>query len=720
MSFAALQKLVTYILAGLGLAALSFGGELSPLSLLVLGLGYVASIFCEPPLIARPSWARAWTWGVAVALALQILRGLLWEGGAWLALAMEFAGLLTVSRLCNRRSAADYQQIAMLAFIQLIAATVLTTDLGYAVLFVAFVVVTPWVLTFAHLRREIERNYPVESDARGGTDVGRVLASKRIVGLPFLLWTLLLSVPMLAMTLGLFVIFPRVGLGMVSFGNSRGQHVSGFGDNISLGNFGVIRDDPTVVVRVSSDRPLTPREEARYLRLRGTAFDHYDGRTWTRSQTEPVPMSPLSDYYPLKRLPRSDDRIFKVILERLDESVLFLPHGAVGVRIPLRGLPGSMRERVRVTRGHGFDLRYSSSDELGIVYDAIVSDDLAEFDVPVAHDMDDDRYLELPPRHERVIALARDLTKDLDTEVDKAATLLKYLRDGGRFKYSVEMPDTGDKVPLDVFLFEEKRGHCEYFATALAVMLRAVGIPARNVNGFVGGKYNRFGGYYAVTQSEAHSWVEARLSGRGWVTLDPTPALRGALGSSGWLLRDLNAVVDAMRAYWVTRVIGYDVRSQLRALRELRAFMRELSWPSLGSSREDRARGEKLGALSRDELGVLLGKLALGLTVALLGLVAVRAFRQRRRHPELGESARRARQLYLELDRVLRDKGHPRPSHLTPEAHARALEQAGFPAASAVRELTEAYTRARYGRGVMDQAHLRALKRRLKEVRRAA
>src|SRR5690606_11105821 len=131
-------------------------------------------------------------------------------------------------------------------------------------------------------------------------------------------------------------------------------------------------------------RPLTPVEERRYLRVRGTAFDHYDGRTWTRSHTQPVPMSPMQDYYPLKRLPRPKDRTFKVILERLDESVLFLPHGTVGVRIPLRGLPGSSRERVRVNRGHGFDLRYRSGDEIGIMYDAVVSSDLSEFDVPVA------------------------------------------------------------------------------------------------------------------------------------------------------------------------------------------------------------------------------------------------------------------------------------------------------------------------------------------------
>ena len=159
MSFSKLQKIVTYVLALLGLSALSFGGELPLFSLLVLAVGFVLSWFAEGPWFARPVWTKAWTIFLPFALVLQVGRGFLFDSG-WLSLVMEFAGLLTISRLSNRRNAADYQQIAMLAFVQLIAATVLTTDVGYAVLFVAFVVVTPWVLTFAHLRREINATTP--------------------------------------------------------------------------------------------------------------------------------------------------------------------------------------------------------------------------------------------------------------------------------------------------------------------------------------------------------------------------------------------------------------------------------------------------------------------------------------------------------------------------------------------------------------------------------
>ncbi len=716
MSFVALQKIVTYLLSALGLVALSFGGELSPASLVVLAVLFVLSFFAEAPLIQRPIWIKGWTLLLGAVLCAQIARGLL-MGEAWLALAMEFAGLLTVSRLCNRRTAADYQQIAILAFVELIAATVLTTDVGYAVLFVAFVIVTPWALTFAHLRREIERNYPVQEDARGGTDLQRVLSSKRIVGFPFLLWTLLLSVPMLLMTLLLFVAFPRVGLGMVNFGSSRGQHVAGFGNNIELGNFGVIRDDPTVVIRLTPDKPLSSAEERRYLRLRGTAFDRYDGRTWTRSDTAAVPMARINEYFALKRTTLPGDRTFKVILERLDQPVLFLPHGSVGVKIPFRGLPGSAGEKVTLTRGHGFDLRYRASEDIGLMYDAVISPEVTELDVPVAHDLDDDRYLTLPEGHERVYELARALTQDEEDPRKKAAALLMHLRDGGRYAYSTEMPETKGKLPLEVFLFEVRRGHCEYFATALAVMLRAVGIPSRNVTGFVGGRFNPYGGYYGIRQSDAHSWVEARLPNRGWVTLDATPFSRDEHGPKDWLLRDLSAMVDAVRAVWMTKVVGYDMRTQLRFVREFRAFMREIAWPSLAaSSSEKQTSGKPKSAIDLGTAPIVIA----GAGVLLLLGFMLRARLRAQKALTLSESARIARTLYLRLEQTLARLGRPRPAHVSPEAHARALAAEGFVGSAHVLELTRAYTDARYGQKPLSPERVRELRRRLAEIRRAA
>lgn len=713
MSFARLQKIVTYLLAAFGLLTLTFGGEIPLPALAVLALGYTLSWWAEGPLLQKRWWSQGITVLLAIALVAQTLRGFM-QGG-WLGLAMEFAGLLSISRLANRRSAADYQQVAMLAFIQLIAATVLTTDLGYAGVFLAFAVVTPWVLTFAHLRREIERNYPTEADVEGGNDVRRVLSSRRIVDLSFLLWTAMLSLPMLGITVALFAVFPRIGLGMLNIGGNRSQHVSGFGNNVELGGFGLIRDDPTVVVRVSTPTPLDREQMRRILRLRGTAFDYYDGRTWTRSEGESVRMAPLGEYYPLQRMEHDGDLTLRLILDRLDEPVLFVPAGAVGLRIPQRGVPGMARERMTISRGHGFDIRYSSSEELGVVYEAVVSPNAPERDVPVDRELDDDRYLELPAGHQRLYALARELTEQIPDPPTKAKRLLSYLRNEGRFQYSLELPDVHGKLPLEAFVFENKRGHCEYFSSALAIMLRAVGIPSRNVTGFAGGEFNSYGGYYAVRQADAHSWVEALLPGRGWVTMDPTPAGRDAFSSSD-MFDQMRAMVDAVRAYWMTRVVSYDLRTQVHAVRSIRDFFRGFKWPSwttLHSDEPGKAQGRSLSTAPALRW-LLPAALAAALGAALL------AWRRRRQDAgqRLSRSARAAQRLYRELEQILARRGKARPPHVTPEAHARNLEAEGFPAAPAVVALTDAYVRTRYGAEPLVPAP--ALEQLLRDVKRAA
>ncbi|MEY4511808.1 MAG: hypothetical protein RLZZ450_3930 [Pseudomonadota bacterium] len=711
MSFSKLQKWVTYLLAALGLSTLTFGGEIPVIALLVLAAGFFASWFCEEPLLSRPWWSKSITVGIAVALAAQVVRGVF--TGGWLGLAMEFAGLLSISRLANRRTASDYQQIAILAFMQLIAATVLTTDLGYAGVFVAFAVVTPWVLTFAHLRREIERNYPAESDVTGGNDLKRVLASKRIVDVSFLLWTALLSVPMLLMTVTLFAFFPRIGLGMLNFGTQRGEHVSGFGSDIELGGFGLIRDDPTVVVRVTMSRQLAPEVARRLLRLRGTAFDLYDGRKWTRDKGETIHMSPLGEYYPLKRMERDGDLTLKLVLDRLDEPVVFVPNGSVGVRIPERGAPGR-RERMTITRGHGFDIRYASQDELGIVYEAVVSPDARESDTPVDRELDDNRYLGVPPGHERIAALARQLTQGDESPYQKTRRLERYLRNGGVYKYSLQLPDTQGKLPLDVFLFDAKRGHCEYFSSALAIMLRSIGIPARNVTGFAGGEYNSYGGYYAVRQADAHSWVEALLPGRGWVVLDPTPGSRDAFHPAS-VFGELRAMVDAMRAYWMTRVVGYDLRTQMRGLRDLRDFFKRFR---LGRGERTADQGADVAKQRRE--GVSGTWPLLGASAILLVGVGFFVLRRRRRHGAargLSDGARLAQELYRELELTLAKQGNARPRHITPEAHARALVENGFAEARAVSELTEVYVRTRYGAHELPAQKLAELRQLLRKVK---
>jgi len=717
MSFSLLHKCVAYLLSGLGLLALSLGGELPGFSIALMAAGYVTSFFVEERIHARPRYAPAWTTAVVLLLGVQLMRALL--AGPTLALAIEFAAFLQISRLFNRRSAADYQQIAVLAFLHLIAATVLSTNLSYAAIFAGFLIATPWMLALSHLRREIEGNYPAQNDAdpSARTAIRRVLASKRVVGPGFLVGTALLSVPLFAMTLAIFVIVPRVGQGFLSFRRDAGQRVAGFGNQVELGGFGLIRDDPTVVVRVMPiPAPTGPVHRA--LRLRGTSFDHYDGRRWTRSESTVRESRQARSVYPIRRMPDHEhDHEYRVMLEHLDEPVVFLPAGTVAISVPPR-VSGGINILRELSYAPGLDIRYEDADGMGLIYSAFVSGDRAEADLaamPTEHRGD---YLQVPPGHERVAELAQQIVGDAPSEIEKAERVERFLRQGD-LRYSLLQPEVGERLPLEVFLFDAKRGHCEYFSSAMSIMLRTLGIATRNVAGFAGGRYNAYGRYYALRQGDAHSWVEVYIRGRGWVTFDPTPSARTSAGPQERVWSELMAMIDALRTRWTTSVVGYDLRSQVGMMQRIARWFSELRGnrgrvDQATSERDDAARSGDFKTTARYALPALCA-----------GLLLWVAWRNRRGRPKqrLRTAGRRQAQLiamYTELERALAKRGYPRPPSTTPLEHARELEQRGFEQSAEVQTVTTRYVEARYGSRPLEGNELGELRKAIGRVRKAA
>lgn len=699
MSFGRLHKLVAYLIAGLGLTALCIGPELGPATEALIAITFVASAFVEGPILRDSRWTRAWNAGLLALFAVQIGRGML--GAPILALLLELAAALQISRLMNRRGAREHQQIAALALLHLIAATVLSTELAYAFAFFGFVIALPWMLALSHLRSEIEAQLALRQET-----LPRVLGSKDVVGPRFLAGTAVLAVPLFALTGLAFLAFPRVGVGMLSFGRETGQRTSGFGANVELGDFGVIRTDPTVVLRVTppdleQDPPLT-----RTIRMRGTSFDHYDGRRWTRSREVGARgVGRVDELYPVpERLPvPSRDRAWTVVLDPLDEPVLFLPPGTVGIEVPPRMMGGVAVGR-EILHTPGVDVRYGDADGLGLRYVAWTSQERrqpAELPPEEAR-----RYLQVPEGHERVARLARRWTSSARTDEERLRMLVTHLRDSADYRYSLETPRLGDRVPLDVFLFEAKRGHCEYFATALAIQLRTLGIPSRNVVGFLGGRFNRYGGYYALSQGDAHSWVEAWLPGRGWVTVDPTPPSRAAMAPEAGPFSGLREMADALRTRWTENVVGYDLQRQVEIFRGARRWLR--------GNRGQESPSRAAAAPAEPSAPVWPWVLAAGLAIS--ALVLVRARWRVMLRP--GPSVRDAVRLYRALDSALARAGHPRPPERTPLEHARELERTGFPHAALVREVTARYLDARYGGRELEPGELSRMLDALREIRR--
>jgi hypothetical protein len=254
----------------------------------------------------------------------------------------------------------------------------------------------------------------------------------------------------------------------------------------------------------------------------------------------------------------------------------------------------------------------------------------------------------------------------------------------------------------------------------MAIMLRALSVPTRNVTGFVGGQFNPYGNYYALRQGDAHSWVEVYIKSRGWVTFDPTPTSRADAGPRAGLWSDLNALIDAIRTRWMTSVVGYDLRAQVGLLHKIGRLLAVLRG-SEGQSASDRLHGAHgLGFhLGRSFLlRALAGALLTGLFVWLL-IWALRPPRTAAGRL-LSKQQAQAVGLYLELERALGKRGHTRPPSLTPLEHARKLRELGFAQQAEVDRVTRGYLEARYGGRPLRAAEVVELRHAIARVRRPA
>lgn len=728
MSFVRLHKLITYIVASVGLFALTLGDVLRPPLIAAMGVLVVGSWFVDERRFLPVRWSRTVTGLMAVVAVVQLIRG--FTGTSVLTLSVEFVGVLQVSRLYHRRGALDYQHIAVLAIIHLLAATVLSNGVDYAVIFLLYVVATPWILALNHLRGEIEGQHalPGATITDGPSPEALGWMQRPLVGGGFLAGTAVLALPLFLVTALFFLLFPRVGIGFLSLGDGNPSSVVGFGGDVQLGGFGVIRDDPTVVMRVT---PLPmPPDPAPYrpFRMRGTSFDHYEAGRWSRQLDEPERVVDIGERVLLRRRPLSEDTHLSVLVDPLEDPVVFLPERTVAIDVDPRVSNGVVVHRQLELRS-GLDLRYLEPDGLPFAYEATTApdDDAWDRSPPTwdarssslaLHDLSEAEsaaYLQLPPGLERIEALTREVVAGAASPAIMAQRVRAYLRDSGTFTYTLAQPDTGDRDPLHVFLFEAQAGHCEYFSSAMAVMLRTVGVPTRNVTGFVGGQYNRFGAYYGIRNGDAHSWVEVFVDG-DWRTFDPTPAARSLTGPAEIpVLSPLRDMMDALRTAWQRRIVGYDLRAQIDGLRAIGGFLRSmgvLGGDDSQATDQDSA-FQSLTTRSRGATWVALAVLAL------LAVLVVVAFRRQRRAEEhtLSPDARRAQQLYRAMERRLARVGVPRPPARTPTQHAAQLAREQHPGADIVRAITDVYVSARFGTGHLSAADARSWRRQLRAVR---
>jgi transglutaminase-like putative cysteine protease len=585
--------------------------------------------------------------------------------------------------------------LAVLSFLMVLAAAVLTVDSVFLFSFAAFLLVAVITFVLMEMRHSVAEDQGRAQEPKDSSPYRR-MATVLLATAP------LLVVLILAGGSLIFFLLPRVSSRYLSAYAPGSDLSTGFTDRIQLGRIGQIQQSSAVVMHILVENDL---EGAYDLKWRGVALSLFDGKIWSNPLGQSVIAPSGNGSFRLGAVPGNGSapgitgRIvhYRVLMEPIGTNVFFLADKP-------QSLTGNFRQ-VSIDAGgavYNLDLdhpinRYEADSQL-------IEPDAAELRLApniVPGGMED--YLRLPPLDIRITKLAEEITASAPNNYDKALVMELYLRT--RFGYSLDLPRSVPRDPLAFFLFERKEGHCEYFASSMAVMLRSLRIPSRLVTGFRGGEFNDLTGQYVVRASNAHSWVEAYFPGYGWVSFDPTPG--GSLEiRSGWSRMLL--YVDAAASFWREWIINYDVAHQRTlgegAAHRSRHFYNQLRhWYARHYEALLNLARRTHQQITRSPARWIGGGLAL--TSFLIILINFRrilhafANRRLRAHPE--HAPRESATLWYEqLLRRLARRGWRKSPSQTPQDFVAAIQEPALQ--QKVATFTRAYESARFGESVDD------------------
>ncbi|QDU36787.1 Protein-glutamine gamma-glutamyltransferase [Maioricimonas rarisocia] len=503
---------------------------------------------------------------LAVGPMTAFVLGLLAIGAAGFELAVGGieARLLSVAHLSvyltwvilvQQKDTRAYWWLCGLSMLQISVSALLASGAWLGLVWALYLLTAIWTAALLSVTQASERISPVtkrEQNGREGTNgapfAGTSPALQGEHSFPARLAgsAAVLSVLSLGLACIFFLLIPRVWIGNFQLFDDTplpgSRTLTGFTEQVTLGDMGEILESDNLVMEVTffnndTGRKLTESDLPRWLGsdpfFRGTLLDNYDNGRWQR--TELFEYSGAPESVNERGLLRQ-----QVILQPIGSPTLF----AAGEMVAAHSLVTDeglleydevrmfMRPR-EAQLSQSFQYEAFARPEVSDVLDepeAVRRDrfngDLCFYSgtrnpqrLPYVNRV----LLAFPPNLSRLRELSLELTDGLTDAEEKSDRLMHYLKGSGDFAYSLSLAIQDPTIdPVEDFVFNRRSGHCEYFASALALMLRAVGIPSRVASGFRGGQYNTRTGRFEVREWHAHAWVEAFVNGR-WITLDPTP-----------------------------------------------------------------------------------------------------------------------------------------------------------------------------------------------------
>jgi transglutaminase-like putative cysteine protease len=475
--------------------------------------------------------------------------------GRLLEATVHLVCFLAVMKILTARTNRDFMYTAAISLMELVAAAMLSNNLSFFAYLALYLIFGIAAFTSAEMRRAL---------AKPGHIAG---SANTRVSLRLALLTGFVTAGILIMTTGLFIVLPRTANAAFRHMIPSRYHLTGFSSVVSLGQVGEIQKDTRPVMHIKQS-PYSTKMPAD-LKWRGAALTHFDGKRWTDLSVDGrvvLPTAiPLNLADEAQRSRRDGHRlVYRVDLSTTDTDALFIA-----------GIPEWLNidhARVIRTATDGYRLGLVPSEMVRYEISSFVPNGLPAMRATLTA-AQQRRYLQLPALDPRISELARGWAGD-GPLLDQAAKVQHHLKT--EFAYSLELLQSPAPDPLADFLFERKKGHCEYFASAMTVMLRSLGMPARIVNGFQSGTYNSVSEMYVIRSSDAHSWVEAFDPAAGWVTFDPTPSAPRSAGN--WILTRASFYLDAAESFWQDWVVNYDLDRQISLAGKLDEKTRGIHW----------------------------------------------------------------------------------------------------------------------------------------------
>jgi hypothetical protein len=643
---------------------------------------------------------------LAYTLFLPFSFGMLGRFGGVMALIM----FVLAHKMAHRRAPRDYYQVFLMAFFLVLSACTRAPGSSIAPLIFLFMASAVAGFALLHVRRVLERSGDqglagVVAAAGNPTPETPGLRRHGYAG-----WVGAVFVASLIATAALFIFTPRMQAGVIQREEDIEEATTGVGTDVDLDFSGQIEPDSSIVMRVEFPEEPEGRYEGE-LFWRVTAYDEYTGSRWedggvalsAYDQARDVTFEPGE-----RRLSRSATQ-----RGRLVRQSVFLGE------VPESGLPALPLVKdvtcEDVNLGWAADgdftvlaveprsrLSYEAWSEVRTTPEETLRQ--ARRSYRFGFDRDEYRHYTRHFLSQASVALTQSIVDGTETPYEAAEAIAAWLQSDA-FEYDINVPEYNSRNPVDQFLLEGRTGHCQLFASAMALMLRSIGVPSRIVVGYRGGEWDQGDRSYVVRNSMAHAWVEMYVLDHGWVTFDPSPEGDAFDHAAPWLARVASRLQLRADLWWYQNVINYRSAVTLEGLRAMAAGVFMLP-ARLGDWFTD---FDGMPA-APEEFATLLLWAALVVVVAGVSLRAAWRLPARHDAPGLTADQARARKLYRRFRRTAEKRGVAVAGKTARELLGEVRNQPGADAAAATR-LVDAYNRVRFGGGDFSRSEYGELRR---------